>query len=181
MRVGVVGLGAIARKAYLPVLATRPDLELHLCTRNTATLAEVGDAYRVPHRHVDLDGLLAAGVDAAFVHAATVAHPALVERLLAAGVHVYVDKPLADTYADAEWLVVQADLETIAQQSDDGISPLRKRARLQQLVLWLETEVMCDVEDVCDEGQVNCTWLQAHVDEGERDRVGVGWCGERTR
>jgi len=105
LRVGVVGLGAIARKAYLPVLATRPDLELHLCTRNTATLVEVGDAYRVPHRHVDLDGLLAAGVDAAFVHAATVAHPALVERLLAAGVHVYVDKPLADTYADAERLV----------------------------------------------------------------------------
>ena len=81
-------------------------------------------------------------------------------------------------HAEAERLVVHADLKTIAQQSDDRISTLRKRARLQQLFLWLDTEVMSDVEDVCDEGQVNCTWLQAHVDEGKRDRVGVGWCGE---
>jgi virulence factor len=104
LRVGVVGLGDIARKAYLPVLATRPDLEVHLCTRDPAVLAAIGDAYRVPHRHRDLDGLLAAGVDAAFVHAATAAHPALVERLLAAGVHVYVDKPLADSHPAAERL-----------------------------------------------------------------------------
>ncbi len=104
LRVGLVGIGDIARKAYLPVLAARSDIELHLCTRNPVVLAEVGDAYRVPGRHGDLDALLGTGVDAAFVQAATAAHPVLVERLLAAGVHVYVDKPLADTYAAAERL-----------------------------------------------------------------------------
>src|SRR6266545_1744815 len=104
LRVALVGIGDIARKAYLPVLALRADVEVHLCTRSSATLAEMGDAYRIPHRYRDLDALLRAGVDAAFVHAATAAHPHLVERLLTAGAHVYVDKPLADTYSAAERL-----------------------------------------------------------------------------
>jgi virulence factor len=104
LRVAMIGLGSIATKAYLPVLAARADLRLHLCTRDPAALARVGDAHRLPDRHSDLDGLLAAGVDAAFVHAATAAHPRIVARLLEAGVHVYVDKPLADSYPEAERL-----------------------------------------------------------------------------
>jgi virulence factor len=105
LRVAMIGLGAIATKAYLPVLAGRGDLRLHLCTRDPERLATVGDAHRLPDRHRDLDSVLAAGVDAAFVHAATAAHPAIVARLLDAGVHVYVDKPLADSYPEAERLV----------------------------------------------------------------------------
>lgn len=38
LKVGVIGLGDIAQKAYLPVLATQPSLELHLHTRTAATL-----------------------------------------------------------------------------------------------------------------------------------------------
>jgi virulence factor len=107
MRVGCIGLGDIAQKAYLPVLMARPGLEPHLLTRTPATLQRVGDAYRVPeaHRHTDLDSLLAAGLDAAFVHAPTAAHTTLVTRLLEAGVPTYADKPLAYELADSERLV----------------------------------------------------------------------------
>jgi virulence factor len=105
LKVGVIGLGDIARKAYLPVLAARPDLELHLLTRDRAALDRDGDAYRIPHRHDSLDDLLDADVAAAFVHAATVAHAPLVTGLLDAGRHVYVDKPLDDSYGGAERLV----------------------------------------------------------------------------
>jgi predicted dehydrogenase len=105
LRVGMIGLGDIAQKAYLPVLTARPDLELHLLTRDRAKLDRIGDAYRIPHRYTQLDALLDAGVAAAFVHAATGAHLPLVERLLDAGRHVYVDKPLAPRYGDAERLV----------------------------------------------------------------------------
>jgi virulence factor len=114
LRVAMIGLGDIARKAYLPVLAGRGDLRLMLCTRDPETLGRLGDAHRVPDRHRDLDSLIAAGPDAAFVHAATAAHPAIVERLLAAGVHVYVDKPLADSYPRARRL---ADLAHRADRS----------------------------------------------------------------
>ncbi|MGD6746869.1 Gfo/Idh/MocA family protein [Streptomyces sp. BH106] len=111
MKVGVIGLGDIAKKAYLPVLGARPALELHLQTRTPATLTEVADQLRVPasQRHADLDSLLAQGLDAAFVHAPTTAHPEIVTRLLEAGVATYVDKPLAYELADSERLVRLAE------------------------------------------------------------------------
>ncbi|MFF8267302.1 Gfo/Idh/MocA family protein [Streptomyces sp. NPDC016562] len=111
MKVGCIGLGDIAQKAYLPVLTTRPGVELHLQTRTPATLERVGDVHHVParQRHTDLDALLAAGLDAAFVHAATVAHPEIVTRLLEAGVPTYVDKPLAYEFADSRRLVELAE------------------------------------------------------------------------
>ena len=34
MRMLLIGLGDIARKAYLPVLSTRADLDIHLATRD---------------------------------------------------------------------------------------------------------------------------------------------------
>ncbi|MFI1450057.1 Gfo/Idh/MocA family oxidoreductase [Streptomyces virginiae] len=111
MKVGCIGLGDIAQKAYLPVLTTRPGIELHLQTRNPDALERVGDTHHVPaaRRHTDLDALLAEGLDAAFVHAATVAHPEIVTRLLEAGVPTYVDKPLAYELSSSRQLVERAD------------------------------------------------------------------------
>ncbi|MDT0400801.1 Gfo/Idh/MocA family protein [Streptomyces edwardsiae] len=111
MKVGCIGLGDIARKAYLPVLAHQPVVELHLQTRTPATLDHVADALRLPpaQRHADLDALIAQDLDAAFVHAPTDVHPEIVTRLLEAGVPTYVDKPLAYELADSERLVALAE------------------------------------------------------------------------
>ncbi|MGW0565037.1 Gfo/Idh/MocA family protein [Streptomyces sp. NPDC003016] len=111
MKVGVIGLGDIAQKAYLPVLTTGPGLELHLQTRTPATLARVAATYRIPDArcHTGLDALLGQGLDAAFVHAPTAVHPEIVTRLLEAGVPTYVDKPLAYELAESERLVRLAE------------------------------------------------------------------------
>lgn len=111
MKVGCIGLGDIAQKAYLPVLGALPGVDLHLHTRTPATLARVADGLHLPagQRHPSLDSLLAAGLDAAFVHAPTAAHPEIVTRLLKAGVPTYVDKPLAFELADSERLVELAE------------------------------------------------------------------------
>ncbi|MET7540984.1 Gfo/Idh/MocA family protein [Streptomyces sp. NPDC055059] len=111
MKVGCIGLGDIAQKAYLPVLTTLPGVELHLQTRTPSTLRRVGDTHHIPaeHRHTDLDALLAQGLDAAFVHAPTAVHPEIVTRLLEAGVATYVDKPLAYELAESERLVRLAE------------------------------------------------------------------------
>ncbi|MGW7424192.1 Gfo/Idh/MocA family protein [Streptomyces sp. NPDC054813] len=116
MKVGCIGLGDIARKAYLPVLGAQPGLELHLQTRTPATLTEIADSLRLPadRRHATLDDLLAQDLDAAFVHAATVAHPEIVTRLLEAGVPTYVDKPLAYRFADSERLVTLAEARNVS-------------------------------------------------------------------
>jgi virulence factor len=110
MRVLMAGLGDIARKAYLPVLATTPGIELHLATRNRAVLTELGATYRIAHLHDGLDAALAAtSFDAAFVHSATAAHPSMVAALLHHGAAVFVDKPLADSFDEAARLVDLAD------------------------------------------------------------------------
>jgi virulence factor len=92
--VGVIGLGDIAQKAYLPVLAALPGLDLRLMTRNRAKLDRIGDSYRIPQRYTDLGELIDSGIRAAFVHAATDQHVPIVTALLEAGIDVYVDKPL---------------------------------------------------------------------------------------
>ncbi|MFD3944679.1 Gfo/Idh/MocA family protein [Streptomyces sp. NPDC058579] len=116
MKVGCIGLGDIAQKAYLPVLATLPGVELHLQTRTKATLDRVAETHHVPplQRHGDLDSLLSAGLDAAFVHAPTAVHPEITTRLLEAGVPTYVDKPLAYEYADSERLVELAETRGVS-------------------------------------------------------------------
>lgn len=116
VKVGCIGLGDIARKAYLPVLGARPGLDLHLHTRTPATLTEVADSLRLPagNRHATLDDLLAQDLDAAFVHAPTAVHPEIVTRLLEAGVPTYVDKPLAYRFADSERLVALAEARNVS-------------------------------------------------------------------
>ncbi|WP_405461118.1 Gfo/Idh/MocA family oxidoreductase [Streptomyces sp. NBC_00101] len=111
MKVGCIGLGDIAQKAYLPVLTALPGIELHLQTRTPATLDAVAAAHRIPdgQRHTTLESLLAQGLDAAFVHAPTTAHPEIATRLLEAGVPTYVDKPLAYELADSTRLVELAE------------------------------------------------------------------------
>ncbi|MFH8716031.1 Gfo/Idh/MocA family oxidoreductase [Streptomyces zaomyceticus] len=115
MKVGCIGLGDIAQKAYLPVLATLPGAELHLQTRTAATLDRVADTLHLPaaQRHRDLDSLLSAGLNAAFVHAPTAAHAEIVGRLLDAGVPTYVDKPLAYEYAESERIVELAEKRSV--------------------------------------------------------------------
>ncbi|MFJ3621660.1 Gfo/Idh/MocA family protein [Streptomyces iakyrus] len=111
MKVGCIGLGDIAQKAYLPVLAFQPGVELHLQTRTPATLDRVAEGLHVPpeRRHTTLDSLIAAELDAAFVHAPTLVHPEIVTRLIEAGVPTYVDKPLAYEIDDSARLVALAE------------------------------------------------------------------------
>ncbi|MFD4534682.1 Gfo/Idh/MocA family protein [Kitasatospora sp. NPDC058397] len=109
--VGVIGLGDIAQKAYLPVLGAMPGLDLRLMTRDRAKLDRLGDVHRIApeHRFTDLGELIGSGIRAAFVHAATSQHVPIVEQLLTAGVDVYVDKPLDYTVDGARRLVDLAD------------------------------------------------------------------------
>ena len=114
LRIAMIGLGDIAKKAYLPVLGPRADVALTFVTRSAETLAELGAAWRVDRLHTELDAALAEGPDGAFVHAATAAHPEIVRRLLEAGVPTLVDKPLADNGAESEALVDLAETRGVS-------------------------------------------------------------------
>ncbi len=104
LRVGVVGLGGIAQKAWLPVLSAASDWTLQGAFSPTKEKAQkICETYRIPYVSSLAD--LAAQCDAVFVHSATSTHFAVVSELLQAGVNVCVDKPLAENLADAERLV----------------------------------------------------------------------------
>jgi virulence factor len=108
--VALIGLGDIAAKAYLPVLAADPGIEPILVTRDPDRRAGLQAAWRVASAHATVRDLLASGepVDAAFVHAATEAHPGIASALVAAGIPTFVDKPLALSAAEARAVVEQA-------------------------------------------------------------------------
>lgn len=113
MRIALVGLGDIARKAYLPLLACDERVTPLLCTRDGATLATLARRYRVSETYSSYRALLAAHPDAVMIHAATPAHAPLAEAALQAGIPVFVDKPLCDSAAGVERLAelaMQRDL-----------------------------------------------------------------------
>lgn len=105
MRVGVIGLGDIAQKAYLPLLAAKDGLDIVLATRNSQMLNQISRQYRLVQKVGSVDELIHTGIQAAFVHTATEAHVPIVKRLLDSGIHVYVDKPLAYSLKEARDLV----------------------------------------------------------------------------
>ncbi|WP_373964010.1 Gfo/Idh/MocA family protein [Kosakonia sacchari] len=104
LRIGVVGLGGIAQKAWLPVLGAATDWTLAAAWSPTREKAlRVCETWRIPY--ADSLASLAAQCDAVFVHTSTASHYAVVSELLNLGVHVCVDKPLAENLQDAERLI----------------------------------------------------------------------------
>ena len=105
LRIALVGLGDIARKAYLPLLSGHPGVEPLLCTRDPAALRQLARQYRISEQYTEVAALLAARPDAVMVHAATRAHYPLSIAVLQAGIPLFVDKPLANNYAHVEELL----------------------------------------------------------------------------
>ncbi|MFG1172982.1 Gfo/Idh/MocA family protein [Erwiniaceae bacterium CAU 1747] len=104
LRVGIVGLGGIAQKAWLPVLTRTEGWTISgAYSPNQQKARAVCDAWRIPL--LASLGDLAAVSDAVFVHSSTASHFSIVDQLLRAGVDVCVDKPLAETLEQAEQLV----------------------------------------------------------------------------
>lgn len=90
MKIGMIGLGDIARKGYLPVLTEKENIELILCTRNTIILNKLSKKYRITQYVQTVDELIEKGIDAAFISTATEAHFEIAEKLLIRGINVYI-------------------------------------------------------------------------------------------
>lgn len=104
MKIGIIGLGDIAQKAYLPVITSIPDIELVFCTRNEQALKTLANQYRVSSYCRDYKELLGFNVDAVMIHAATRIHPEIASFFLSHGIPTFVDKPLADSAQACETL-----------------------------------------------------------------------------
>ena len=110
VRVGIVGLGY-----WGPNLARNfdrlPNAELTwLCDGSADALERVGRQFPGARRAEDVEELLAADdVDAVVVATPVPTHAELARRALEAGKHCFVEKPMAQSVADAEQVVAAAE------------------------------------------------------------------------
>lgn len=92
----VLGLGDIAQKAHLPVLAARSDVEIiALASRSSRNAAELIARHRFPVQTTVLDEIIARRPAGALVLTESSSHAELTCKLLEAGIAVYLEKPMA--------------------------------------------------------------------------------------
>ncbi|MEC1524184.1 Gfo/Idh/MocA family oxidoreductase [Neobacillus niacini] len=109
VKLGIIGIGDIAKKAYLPVVSKLANVEIHVFTRNTEVLREISNHYRFPNTHSSLTSIINSGIKGAFVHSSTESHENIVRELLQNGIHVYVDKPITYHFETTKELVELAE------------------------------------------------------------------------
>jgi myo-inositol 2-dehydrogenase/D-chiro-inositol 1-dehydrogenase len=99
IRAGLIGLGEVAQLMHLPLLADDPRWRIAGVSDISAKLtAAMGKRYQAEIRTTDAEELIAApGIDAVFILAPDELHAPLIESALAAGKHVFVEKPAALT------------------------------------------------------------------------------------
>ena len=106
MKVGIVGVGNIAQKAYLPVYVQMQDsVEFTACSRELDKAQAIAAQFGFKKAVAGIDALIEAGVEAAFVHVATGAHFETAKQLLQAGVHVCMDKPISQSLKETRELL----------------------------------------------------------------------------
>ena len=138
LKIGIIGCGAIAQIQHLPHLALRDDLfEIRaLCDLSASLLDALGAQHSVPaeRRFLDYRALVESDVDAVIVcPAGSHAPPSIAAAR--AGKHVFVEKPMCYTEAEAEAMVAAArDHRVVLQvgymkRHDPGYLYARDRVR----------------------------------------------------
>lgn len=104
IRLAVVGIGKIARDQHFPAIAANPDFLLAATVSRQATTLD-----GIPH-FATLDALLDAGtpIDAVALCTPPQVRYALAARAIAAGLHVFLEKPPGATLSEVTALRTQA-------------------------------------------------------------------------
>jgi myo-inositol 2-dehydrogenase/D-chiro-inositol 1-dehydrogenase len=107
LRIGVIGCGRIARAVHLPVLGRLPNARVVALTEPDETSRAAASAIaRGASTYADAGDLLrAGGVDAVVICAPPQLHLPIATAAFDAGLHVYLEKPLAPSLAEGERLV----------------------------------------------------------------------------
>jgi predicted dehydrogenase len=97
VRIAVVGAGAIAQMAHLPVLRKMRGVNVvALCDIDRAKARSLADRFEIPNVYVDLEDLFGAGnLDALIISTPSHLHEPYVLEAIAAGIDVLCERPLA--------------------------------------------------------------------------------------
>lgn len=95
MRVGILGIGDIALKAYIPVLTSMESVEVFLCSRNVETLKNASSRYKIAGYTTHLNSFLDWNLDCIYLTSHASSHYDLAKRILEKRVPVIIDKPIS--------------------------------------------------------------------------------------
>ena len=111
LRVGIVGAGAIAQIAHIPVLRKQKGVQLvGICDNDFAKARALASRSGITRAYSDIEELLEFGkVDAVAICTPNHLHEAHAISALAAGAHVMVERPLALTPAGAAKVLKAAE------------------------------------------------------------------------
>jgi predicted dehydrogenase len=126
VRVAVVGAGAVAQVAHLPMIARQEEFELvGICDNDLPKARSLATRFEIPEVFDDIEYLLSrAKPDAVAVCTPNHLHQVHVKTALAAGVHVLCERPLALTVPDVEDIIA-------AQQRADKVLLVGMQARFR--------------------------------------------------
>jgi 2-hydroxy-4-carboxymuconate semialdehyde hemiacetal dehydrogenase len=136
VRVAVVGAAGAFGMKHLDGLANIAEAEVTVVsgTKQESTDA-VARTYGVPHAVVGYDAVLARDdVDAVILATPTQLHASQTQAALAAGKHVQVEIPLADSWADAEATL-------IASEASDRIAMVGHTRRFNPSHQWVHNRI----------------------------------------
>lgn len=109
LNVGVIGLGNIAQKAYLPVYShMRHQVNWLLVNRSAEKLAQISEDYGFTPFGNDYHTLVGSKLDAVMIHLPTPLHEEVIRYFIEHNVNVYVDKPVTTDYTSTESLYALA-------------------------------------------------------------------------
>ncbi len=113
MRIGMIGCGTVAGYGHIPALIASDDFELvALADVREERLRELGAQHKIADLYTDYHELLARpDIDAVGVATSVGGHHPVVMAALAAGKHVFCEKPIADA-VDLGWQMVRKAAET---------------------------------------------------------------------
>lgn len=110
VKVGVVGLGAIAHVAELPALSEIPGVRLVAAySRTEETRRKAASKYNIEKLCATFDEFMKVDMDCAFVLTPKPNHTEYVMPLLEAGRHVFLEKPLALTLDEGRAMAAKAE------------------------------------------------------------------------
>lgn len=106
---GVIGLGWFGEK-HCEALAAIPEVDIHsVCTRTRSRLEEVSKTFGVKNAYEKFDDMLAdPELDSVSITTMWDQHLEPTLAALAAGKHVFLEKPMASTLADCDAIVAAA-------------------------------------------------------------------------
>lgn len=173
MKIGVIGVGAIAQIMHVPYLAELPEADIHAIADPGANVVETfGDRYNVSNRYTESTALIedqAETLDGVVITTPMHTHAEVAVAALEADLHTFVEKPVAVTPSDAQRVVDAAEktdavcMVGYMKRFDPGFHQFQSAVDdLSEIDLVTSTVIPPDVGSVIEE---NYDIVYADLDE----------------